>query len=118
MNKNIFSIILSVIVILLLSNLGSIEAFRQSQFVKVELPRTGIFARWPFFGGFRNILRHVRPNVHVGRKSDYRSEVDENYVNYHGAQLWKLMFDTRNSNRTKTVRAQEIKTFVQKFGKC
>ncbi|XP_075155594.1 carboxypeptidase O [Haematobia irritans] len=77
-------------------------------------PRTRIFANWPFFGGLRNILRAVRPNAHGGRKSDYRSDTDENYVNYHGAQMWKLVFDDKRTKNT-TSAAQAMKAFVEKF---
>lgn len=81
----------------------------------IYVPRTQLLARWPFFGGFRNILRVVRPNVHVGRKSDYRSDLDENYVNYHGAQLWKIIFnhETQKSNGTKM---EEMQKFIEKYG--
>lgn len=81
----------------------------------IYVPRTRIFARWPFFGSFRNVLRVVRPNVHVGRKSDYRSDFDENYVNYHGAQLWKIIFsqDLYKDNITRT---EQMQKFIELYG--
>lgn len=80
----------------------------------VEIPRTSILARIPFF---RNFLRAVRPNTHVGRKSDYRSEFDENYINYHGAQLWKVIFNTTRKRSNGNKRTETMQTFVEKFGK-
>ncbi|XP_018788039.1 PREDICTED: carboxypeptidase B isoform X1 [Bactrocera latifrons] len=79
----------------------------------VEIPRTSILARIPFF---RNFLRAVRPNAHVGRKSDYRSEFDENYINYHGAQLWKVIFNATRKRSSFNKRTEMMQTFVEKFG--
>lgn len=81
----------------------------------IYVPRTKLFARWPFFGSFRNVLRVVRPNVHVGRKSDFRSDFDENYINYHGAQLWKIIFnpDLYKDNITRT---EQMQTFIELYG--
>ncbi|XP_050328005.1 carboxypeptidase B [Bactrocera neohumeralis] len=78
----------------------------------VEIPRTSILARIPFF---RNFLRAVRPNAHVGRKSDYRSEFDENYINYHGAQLWKVIFNATRKRSSDNKRTEMMQTFVEKF---
>ncbi|XP_012162323.1 carboxypeptidase B [Ceratitis capitata] len=80
----------------------------------VQVPRTSILARIPFF---RNFLRAVRPNTHVGRKSDYRSEFDENYINYHGAQLWKVMFNTTRKPSEHTKHTEAMQTFVEKFAR-
>lgn len=80
----------------------------------VEIPRTSILARIPFF---RNFLRAVRPNTHIGRKSDYRSEFDENYINYHGAQLWKVIFNATRKRSEGNKRTEMMQTFVEKFGK-
>ncbi|XP_037824192.1 carboxypeptidase B-like isoform X1 [Lucilia sericata] len=81
----------------------------------IYVPRTQLLARWPFFGGFRNILRVVRPNVHVGRKSDFRSDFDENYVNYHGAQMWKIIF-SQDLNKNNISRTEEMQKFIEKYG--
>ena len=83
----------------------------------IYVPRTQLLARWPFFGGFRNILRVIRPNVHVGRKSDFRSELDENYVNYHGAQLWKIMFSHETYKNNNVSTTEEMQKFIEKYGK-
>ncbi|XP_036343954.1 carboxypeptidase B [Rhagoletis pomonella] len=80
----------------------------------IEVPRTSILARIPLL---RSFLRAVRPNTHVGRKSDYRSEFDENFINYHAAQLWKIAFNVTRKRGDNTQHTESMQQFLEKFAK-
>ncbi|EDV91818.1 GH24583 [Drosophila grimshawi] len=85
--------------------------------------RTGDnLVRLPFFGGgVAQLLRYLRPldptadNGGLARRSALRMSLDENYVSYRGAQLWKLNFNGTRKNGDNSPDAQ-FTQFVEDFG--
>ncbi|XP_070067374.1 carboxypeptidase B [Drosophila virilis] len=82
--------------------------------------RTGDnLVRLPFFGGgVAQLLRYLRPMELAGgieRRSALRMALDENYVSYRGAQLWKLNFNGTRKRGDSSPDAQ-FNQFVEDFG--
>lgn len=80
--------------------------------------RTEVLTRLPFFGGgVTQLLRYLRPMEQPanGRRSALRLSLDENYVSYRGAQLWKLNFNGTRRRADSSPDAQ-FNGFVEEFG--
>ncbi|XP_030378857.1 zinc carboxypeptidase A 1 [Scaptodrosophila lebanonensis] len=76
---------------------------------------SGTLTRIPFFGaGVRQLLRYIRPQAPYGRTSDYRSQLNENYVHYYGAQLWKLNFNATRK-RTELPLGTDFSKFAEQY---
>lgn len=83
-----------------------------------DVPRTEILTRLPFFGGgVTQLLRYLRPMEQPanGRRSALRLSLDENYVSYRGAQLWKLNFNATRRRADSSPDAH-FNGFVEEFG--
>lgn len=83
-----------------------------------DVARTEVLTRLPFFGGgVTQLLRYIRPVEQPanGRRSALRQSLDENYVSYRGAQLWKLNFNGTRRRADSSPDAH-FNGFVEEFG--
>lgn len=96
-----------------------LEASAAGRYDLLAYPRTrDTLVRLPFFGGgVTQLLRYLRPREQAGkgRRSALRTALDENYVSYSGAQLWKLNF---NGTRRRADSSNDVQFnhFVEEFG--